>query len=631
MMAADILSYVLSSVIAFWIVYGTTDLSMAVLAIAAATAFVAIPVHWAFGLYASIVRYMGLTLIAVGLRSTFVVSAIVMAIAAFAGIMSAPIRVGIVFWAFSLILVIGGRLAARMFLSRRNANREAVIIYGAGSGGAQLVSALISGDDYLPVALVDDNMDLHGKRIHGLRVYSPARLEELVVEKGASGVLLAMPSVSRRRRRQVLQRLSEFPVHVQTVPEIRDMVSGKARLDDVRDVDVEDLLGRNPVPPNPTLLDACIKEKVVMVTGAGGSIGSELCYQILKLAPTRLVLFELSEAALYTIERKIRMLAGKKNIVCDIVALLGSVHHEHRVREVIRTFEVQTIYHAAAYKHVPIVEHNVFEGIHNNVFGTLYTARAAIDAGAESFVLISTDKAVNPVNVMGATKRFAELILQALQTQTDSTKLSMVRFGNVLESSGSVVPLFKEQIRNGGPVTVTHRDIIRYFMTIPEAAQLVIQAGSMATGGDVFVLDMGKPVKILDLAERMIKLMGLTVRNSKQLDGDIEIEFIGLRPAEKLYEELLIGSNVTGTEHPRIMRADEDCLTLEALSELLDKLLQASQDLDYDKARKILLTAVKEYDPQHDIEDLIWARKIALGESVGKDRIIDFPTRPRRL
>lgn len=631
MMAADILSYVLSSVIAFWIVYGTTDLSMAVLAIAAATAIVAIPVHWAFGLYASIVRYMGLTLIAVGLRSTFVVSAIVMAIAAFAGIMSAPIRVGIVFWAFSLILVIGGRLAARMFLSRRNANREAVIIYGAGSGGAQLVSALISGDDYLPVALVDDNMDLHGKRIHGLRVYSPARLEELVVEKGASGVLLAMPSVSRRRRRQVLQRLSEFPVHVQTVPEIRDMVSGKARLDDVRDVDVEDLLGRNPVPPNPTLLDACIKEKVVMVTGAGGSIGSELCYQILKLAPTRLVLFELSEAALYTIERKIRMLAGKKNIVCDIVALLGSVHHEHRVREVIRTFEVQTIYHAAAYKHVPIVEHNVFEGIHNNVFGTLYTARAAIDAGAESFVLISTDKAVNPVNVMGATKRFAELILQALQTQTDSTKLSMVRFGNVLESSGSVVPLFKEQIRNGGPVTVTHRDIIRYFMTIPEAAQLVIQAGSMATGGDVFVLDMGKPVKILDLAERMIKLMGLTVRNSKQLDGDIEIEFIGLRPAEKLYEELLIGSNVTGTEHPRIMRADEDCLTLEALSELLDKLLQASQDLDYDKARKILLTAVKEYDPQHDIEDLIWARKIALGESVGKDRIIDFPTRPRRL
>ena len=631
MMAADILSYVLSSVIAFWIVYGTTDLSMAVLAIAAATAFVAIPVHWAFGLYASIVRYMGLTLIAVGLRSTFVVTAIVMAIAAFAGIMSAPIRVGIVFWAFSLILVIGGRLAARMFLSRRNANREAVIIYGAGSGGAQLVSALISGDDYLPVALVDDNMDLHGKRIHGLRVYSPARLEELVVEKGASGVLLAMPSVSRRRRRQVLQRLSEFPVHVQTVPEIRDMVSGKARLDDVRDVDVEDLLGRNPVPPNPTLLDACIKEKVVMVTGAGGSIGSELCYQILKLAPTRLVLFELSEAALYTIERKIRMLAGKKNIVCDIVALLGSVHHEHRVREVIRTFEVQTIYHAAAYKHVPIVEHNVFEGIHNNVFGTLYTARAAIDAGAESFVLISTDKAVNPVNVMGATKRFAELILQALQTQTDSTKLSMVRFGNVLESSGSVVPLFKEQIRNGGPVTVTHRDIIRYFMTIPEAAQLVIQAGSMATGGDVFVLDMGKPVKILDLAERMIKLMGMTVRNSKQLDGDIEIEFIGLRPAEKLYEELLIGSNVTGTEHPRIMRADEDCLTLEALSELLDKLLQASQDLDYDKARKILLTAVKEYDPQHDIEDLIWARKIALGESVGKDRIIDFPTRPRRL
>ena len=585
-------------------------------------------VHWAFGLYASIVRYMGLTLIAVGLKSTFVVTAFVMTIGALAGIMSAPIRVGIVFWAFSLILVVGGRLVARMFLSRRNANREAVIVYGAGFGGAQLVSALISGDDYLPVAMVDDEAELQGKRIHGLRVYSPKRLEDLVIRKGATGVLLAMPSASRRQRRQVLQRLSEFPVHVQTMPEIRDMVSGKARLDDVRDVDVEDLLGRNPVSPNPKLLDACIKGKVVMVTGAGGSIGSELCHQILKLAPARLILFELSESALYTVERKIRTLAQQKSIDCDIVALLGSVHHEHRVREVIRTFGVKTIYHAAAYKHVLIVEHNVFEGIHNNVFGTLYTARAAIDAGAESFVLVSTDKAVNPVNVMGATKRFAELILQALQTQSDSTKLSMVRFGNVLESSGSVVPLFKEQIQNGGPVTVTHRDIIRYFMTIPEAAQLVIQAGSMAMGGDVFVLDMGKPVKILDLAERMINLMGMTVRDSEQMEGDIEIQFVGLRSGEKLYEELLIGSNVSGTGHPRIMRADEDCLTMEVISELLDKLKQASQDLDYEKARQILLTAVLEYDPQNGIDDLVWERKMASGEIVGKDRIIDFPGRP---
>ena len=550
MIVADVLSYVASAVVSFWIVYGTTEFSAPVLAIATAAVLVAIPVHWAFGLYASIVRYMGLTLIAVGLRSTFVVTATVMSIGAFAGIMSAPIRVGIVFWAFSLILVVGGRLAARMFLSRRNINREAVIIYGAGRGGAQLVSTLIGGDDYLPVAMVDDKVELQGKRIHGLRVYSPEQLEELVTEKGASGVLLAMPSASRRRRRQVLQRLSEFPVHVQTMPEIRDIVSGKARVDDIKDVDVQDLLGRDQVPPNPKLMDACIKGKVVMVTGAGGSIGSELCYQILKLSPTRLVLFELSETALYTVERKARKVAEKKGIDCEIVALLGSVHHEHRVREVMNVFDVKTVYHAAAYKHVPIVEHNVFEGIHNNVLGTLYAARAAIDTGVESFVLISTDKAVNPTNVMGATKRFAELILQAFNTQSLSTKFSMVRFGNVLESSGSVVPLFKEQIKNGGPVTVTHRDIIRYFMTIPEAAQLVIQAGSMATGGDVFVLDMGKPVKILDLAHRMINLMGMTVRDAEHPDGDIEIEFVGLRPAEKLFEELLIGSNVSGTGHP---------------------------------------------------------------------------------
>ena len=628
MIAADVLSYVASAVVSFWIVYNNTDLSSAVLVIAAAAVLVAVPVHWAFGLYASIVRYMGLTLIVVGLQSTLVVTAIVMTIGALVGILSAPIRVGVVFWAFSLILVVGGRLAARMFLSRRNANREVVIIYGAGRGGAQLVSALISGDDYLPVALVDDKSELHGKRIHGLRVHSSERLEHLVTKEGATGVLLAIPSASRRRRRQVLQRLSEFPVHVQTMPEFRDIVSGKARVDDIRDVDVEDLLGRNPVPPNPKLMDACIKGKVVMVTGAGGSIGSELCYQILKLAPSRLVLFELSEAALYTVERKIRRVAQKRDIDCDIVALLGSVHHEHRVREVIKTFNVKTVYHAAAYKHVPIVENNVFEGIHNNVFGTLYTARAAIDAGAESFVLISTDKAVNPTNVMGATKRFAELILQALNAQTDSTKFSMVRFGNVLESSGSVVPLFKEQINQGGPVTVTHRDIIRYFMTIPEAAQLVIQAGSMAKGGDVFVLDMGEPVKILDLANRMINLMGMTIRDAENPDGDIEIQFVGLRPAEKLYEELLIGSNVSGTGHPRIMRADEDCLTMEVLSELLDTLRQASQDLDYEKARMILLTAVKEYDPQNGIDDLVWLRKTAAGETAGADRVIDFPGRP---
>lgn len=628
MIAMDLIFYGGSAVVAVWLVHGTTAFSPPVVVSAIAAVAAAIPVHWVFGLYASIVRYMGLSLIAVGLKSTFVVTAVAMSVGAAMGVMSAPVRVGIVFWAFSLILVVGGRLAARLLLSRRNASRGSVIIYGAGRAGAQLVAALGDGDDYLPVALLDDDPKMHGKHIYGLTVYSPSRLMELVEKKGATGVLLAIPSASRRRRRQVLRRLSEMPVHVQTMPDMKDIVSGKSRVDDIKEVDVEDLLGRNPVPPNPDLMGASITGKTVMVTGAGGSIGSELCYQILKLAPTRLLLFDLSEAALYTVERKARHLVQKKNINCDIVALLGSVHHEHRVREVMETFEVKTVYHAAAYKHVPIVEHNLFEGIHNNIFGTLYAAKAAIDAGVESFVLISTDKAVNPTNTMGATKRFAELILQALHTQTVSTRFSMVRFGNVLESSGSVVPLFREQIKNGGPVTVTHRDIIRYFMTIPEAAQLVIQAGSMATGGDVFVLDMGKPVKILDLAIRMINLMGLAVRDAERPHGDIEIQFVGLRPAEKLFEELLIGSNVSGTEHPRIMRADEDCLSMEKVSELLDKLKRASRDLDYEKARRILQAAVAEYAPQNDIDDLVWQQKTASGETIEHDQVIDFPRRP---
>lgn len=624
MIGADLVSYILSAVFSFWVVYGTTELSVPVVAVSVIAVLVGIPTHWMFGLYASIVRYMGLALIVVGLKSTFVVTAAVMTISAFSGIMSAPIRVGIVFWAFSLILVVGGRLAARMFLSRRNRNREPVIIYGAGEGGAQLAEALISGDDYLPVALVDDKRSLHGTRIHGLKVFPAASLQEIVDKTDAKGVLLAIPTASRRRRRQVLQRLSEFPVHVQTMPEIKDIVSGKARVDDITDVNVEDLLGRNPVPPNSALLSGSVTGKSVMVTGAGGSIGSELCRQILRLSPSRLVCFEISETALYSIDRELKKDLKKLGTDCEVVPLLGSVHHEKRIREALDVFQVQTVYHAAAYKHVPIVEHNLFEGVHNNVFGTLHTARAAADAGVETFVLISTDKAVNPTNVMGTTKRFAELILQSFDSEL--MRCCMVRFGNVLESSGSVVPLFREQIRSGGPVTVTHRDIIRYFMTIPEAAQLVIQAASMAKGGDVFVLDMGEPVRIEDLAKRMINLMGLSVQSEEIPDGDIEIQYIGLRPAEKLFEELLIGSNVQGTEHPRIMRADEDSLPAEILSQLIDDLVTASDQLDYDRARNILMHAVKEYTPTNGIDDLVWVRKT--GSDTGTDgQVVDFPTR----
>jgi FlaA1/EpsC-like NDP-sugar epimerase len=630
MIVYDALSYWASAIISFWIVFGTTEFSVEVVAISLLAILIAVPMHWFFGLYASIVRYTGLTLLVVGLRTTFFVTATLMAVSSLAGFSSAPIRVGIVFWAFSLILIVGGRVAARMFLSRSNADREPVIIYGAGQAGAQLISALVEGDDYLPVAIVDDNPKLHRQRIHELKVYAPEDLGQLISTAAAKRILLAMPGASRRARRQVLEHLSEFPVRVMTMPDVNDIVIGKARVDDISDVDVKDLLGRNPVPPIPELLDSCVRGKNVLVTGAGGSIGAELCRQILASEPERLVLLELSETALYRIERKLRKRAKHSGSNSEIISLLGSAHHKGRVREVMDAFDIQTVYHAAAYKHVPIVEQNLFEGIHNNVFGTLHCVQAAIETGVESFVLISTDKAVNPSSVMGATKRLAELILQAYEGEEHDTQLCMVRFGNVLESSGSVVPLFKEQIRSGGPVTVTHRDIIRYFMTIPEAAQLVIQAGAMANGGDVFVLDMGKPVKIADLARRMINLMGLTVRDDNNPDGDIEIQYTGLRPAEKLYEELLIGSNVSGTEHPRIMRADEDFLTMEELMECLNGLESASRRLDYAQARELLLRSVNEYNPENGIDDLVWLRKTGTDDTSKSrsDRVVDFPKKP---
>jgi FlaA1/EpsC-like NDP-sugar epimerase len=625
MVVADVLSYSVAATVSLWVLSDSAFQNSTVLTIVALSVIVAIPVHYLFGLYASIVRYMGVALLAIGTKATLLVSTIVAATCFGLNLTQTPIKVGVVFWAFSLILVVGGRMAARMFLSRNNPNREPVVIYGAGQGGAQLAEALFGGDDYLPVAFVDEKSSLHGTRIRGLKVYPSSELADILVKTDATGVLLAIPSASRRRRRTVLQQLSAFPVRVQTMPEVRDIISGKARVDDISDVIVEDLLGRGSVPPNPKLLGASITDKSVMVTGAGGSIGSELCRQIVSLKPKRLVCFELSEAALYSIDKELKILTKRLQSDCEVVALLGSTHHEKRVSEALEVFNVQTIYHAAAYKHVPIVEHNLFEGLHNNVFGTLHTARAAAAAGVETFVLISTDKAVNPTSVMGATKRFAELILQSLGREQASMRCCMVRFGNVLESSGSVVPLFREQIRAGGPVTVTHRDIIRYFMTIPEAAQLVIQAASMAKGGDVFVLDMGDPVKIADLAHRMINLMGLSVQDKENPDGDIEIQYIGLRPAEKLYEELLIGSNVNGTEHPRIMRADEDSLAPDVLSNLLEDLIIASDRLDYDRAREILMQAVKEYAPNNGIDDLVWVRKSSSGTDQEDHTVVDFP------
>ncbi|MEX2495395.1 MAG: nucleoside-diphosphate sugar epimerase/dehydratase, partial [Woeseia sp.] len=586
-----------------------------------------VPVAWHQGLYRSIIRYMGADLFVAGSKASLAVTSL-LGILVYAGaLVSVPLRWAVAFFALSLIYMVGCRFLARVFLNRRNLDREPVLVYGAGEGGARLISSLKEGDDFLPVALIDDNVLLHGKRVNGVEVYSPSNIEKLIHDTDATRVLLAMPSASRRTRRMVLERLSDFPVHVQTIPEIRDLVTGKARVDDIRDVDVEDLLGRDAVPPDPKLLRASIAGKTVMVTGAGGSIGSELCRQIIHLLPKTLVLYEISEIALYNIEKELRGIADSLEIDCEIVSLIGSVHHIDRVREVLEIYHINTVYHAAAYKHVPVVEHNLLEGVHNNVFGTLHVAKAAIEAGTDTFVLISTDKAVSPTSVMGATKRFAELILQGLQDEHPEIRFSMVRFGNVLASSGSVVPLFREQIRKGGPVTVTHRDIIRYFMTIPEAAQLVIQAGAMAKGGDVFVLDMGQPVKIRDLARRMINLMGLTVRDENNPDGDIAIKYTGLRPAEKLYEELLIGTDVTGTSHPRIMRASEAYMPFDSLVPLLEELRIASVHLDRHQARETLKRAVAGYNPDNGIEDLVWVKRHAPAGADESDKVVRFTTR----
>src|SRR5580698_1833420 len=596
-------------------------------AIASALFFFAV-----FGLYRAVIRFVGpramLTVIAG-------VSLSVLVLAAFDRLVAShqiPLSAFGIYWALALPYVGGSRFVARyLFLYRTGARGKSVArvaIYGAGNAGARACSVLLGGTDFEPVAFIDDKKSLQGSNINGVRVYAAESLPELVRQRKVDRILLAMPSASRRRRREILSELEPLGVRVQSLPNLSDLISGKAQFNELCDVDVGDLLGRDPVPPRPKLFGSCIRGKCVLVTGAGGSIGSELCRQIIRLGPSRLVLFEMSELALYNIQRELEEIAGHERLAVEVVPLLGNAHHRHRVREVLSAFAVQTVYHAAAYKHVPIVEHNVIEGIHNNVISTWYTAEAALETGVETFVLISTDKAVNPANVMGATKRLAELVLQALQERTSQTRFCMVRFGNVLASSGSVVPLFQEQIRRGGPVTVTHPDVIRYFMTIPEAAQLVLQAGSMAKGGDVFVLDMGRPVRIDDLARRLVNLMGLTVRDLNNPDGDIEIEYTGLRTAEKLFEELLIGTNVTGTDHPMIMRAIEHHLPWVRMQQLLNELLVALASFDCHRALALLAEAVAEYEADADIRDYVWARKALLPHAPAA-KVADFAAKRR--
>ena len=568
---------------------------------------------YVLGLYRSMVRFVtGTILVTIGKGALVASLTLVGAdLALGAGIpRSAPVIYGF----FICLSVAGLRFTARAAFRKPNTSRKRpVIIYGAGDAGMQLLSSLFHSREFTPVALVDDDPRLHNLSISGIRVHPASAIPALIRETDAKVVLLAIPSASRARRREIVTALEGLQVEIKTIPGLSDIISAKARISELRTISAEDLLGRDPVEPDPELLAKSIRDRVVMVSGAGGSIGSELCRQILGLGPRALVLFEMSEFALYKIEEELSEIARRKGLSARVIPVLGSVQHARRLETVIAAFGVETIYHAAAYKHVPLVEENVVEGIRNNVFGTQIIADAARKQGVRDFILISTDKAVRPANVMGATKRIAELICQARAQDPAGTVFSMVRFGNVLGSSGSVIPRFRAQIESGGPVTVTHPDITRYFMTIAEASQLVIQAGAMAQGGDVFVLDMGQPVKIVDVAVEMVKLNGLKPYFIERRDeissskGDVPICYVGLRKGEKLHEELLIGNNPSPTRHPRIMTASEISLPADELAAILDRLFKACEAFDLPAILQILRDLPLDYAPKDDgISDLLW-------------------------
>jgi FlaA1/EpsC-like NDP-sugar epimerase len=619
----------------------------AIFAVAASVAL-ALPVFITSGLYRAIFRYSGLPAMVAVARAMVLYGIAFAAIFTFWGVEGIPRTVGLIQPMLLLLLVGASRAAARVWLGGlyhqqlRKAALPQALIYGAGSAGRQLASAMANSPEIRVVGFLDDDDRLHGHVLNGLPIHNPDDLAEILSVSPITDVLLALPSVSRQRRNDILNSLKPHKVAVRTLPGLSDIATGKVSLSDVRELDIDDLLGREPVKPNGLLLNLNTHHKTVLVTGAGGSIGSELCRQILKTNPKKLLLVEMSEFALYQIHQELQaLLAGERHSVAapedgaheamdstleaasssqpeiEIVPLLASVCDEVRMHEIMDTWKPHTVYHAAAYKHVPLVEHNPAEGVRNNVWGTRVCAEAAMRHSVRNFVLVSTDKAVRPTNIMGATKRLAEMVLQALaevnaavaaqggRAPTAKTTFSMVRFGNVLGSSGSVVPLFREQIKNGGPITLTHADITRYFMTIPEAAQLVVQAGAMGQGGDVFVLDMGQPVKIIDLARRMVELSGMTVRDELHPDGDIELTVTGLRPGEKLYEELLIGDNPKPTQHPRIMKAHEQFLSWPDLEQKLNALSIAMSVNDVPVIRGMLQELVSGYQPSGEVVDWV--------------------------
>ena len=578
------------------------------------------------GFYRAVLRYIaGRALITILMGS--LISAVTMTVVAQLADLPVPRAVPLIYMLLTFLCIGGVRFGFRELVNyAQNRRKERVAIYGAGAAGRQLLQVLHQRSDYVPVAFIDDSTQAQGTHVGGLMVYSPLQIETLIRNNGVNVVLLAIPSASKSRRNEILKSLESHPLLIQTVPGLDDIMTGKASIDQINDISIEDLLGRDPVPPQRELLGANITGKVVMVTGAGGSIGSELCRQILRLKPKRLVLYEISELALYTIEQELTTMQAAMRSNVALSPVMACIKSARLVDRTLRHFGVETVYHAAAYKHVPLVEHNIAEGVRNIVFGTATLAEASIAAGVKAFILISSDKSVRPTNIMGASKRLAELVCQSLADapRNAGTTISMVRFGNVLGSSGSVIPLFRRQIEAGGPITVTHPKITRFFMTIPEAAQLVIQAGVMAQGGEVFVLDMGDPVLITELAAKMARLHGLKPIIftdpvvEKPGKGEIGIVFTKLRPGEKLHEELLIGNDPKPTSHPRIMSATECRQPLDELSAALVQLAQACDRNDIERIRKIMIDQQTAYQPTSEIFDQFWTGEDELDASAEK-------------